>query len=73
MLNGFEEKLEEVVEEFNEKSSYIEGVMQTQSSIRRAFENSVSGDMLALEIAILLIGIYTIAVLGNFSPLKCRG
>ncbi len=73
IINEMEEKLEKIVEDFTKSSHYLEAVLQTQSSIRRAFENAVQDDMLALEIAILLIGVYTIAVLGNFSPLKCRG
>jgi hypothetical protein len=68
----FEKELEKVVSDFNKASSYIEIFVQTESGISNAFSETIQDDLAALQLAIVLIGVYSVLVLGSIHPRKCR-
>lgn len=44
----------------------------TITGLRRAFSDDIRADLVLIQLAIMLVSIYTILVLGTFSAIHCR-
>ena len=58
--------------EFNTRSKYIHIDLESYTSYAIAFNKAISDDLKLVQLAILLVGTYTILNIGGFSPIHCR-
>lgn len=68
----WEEKLQEMVDEFNANSKHVKIYLFSVYGLRLAFREDILADLNMIQVAIILVAVYTVVVLGTFSTIHCR-
>lgn len=71
-LINIEEALENVAEEFNSKSKYVNLFLFTNAGLRSSFSADILGDLALVQISIALVASYCIIFMGGCSPIHFR-
>ena len=72
MYAVLEEKMMDAVVELNTKTQHVRFEIYTIAGLRAAFSSDVRADLLLIQVAIILVAVYTIIMLGTFSGIHCR-
>ena len=57
---------------FNEQAKYIQVEVLTIKGFLMAFQNDIQNDLVLIQLAVMLVGGYTLINLGSCSPIHCR-
>lgn len=68
----WEAELQNAAKAFNLNSEHIEVQVFTIYGIQEAFRSDLLNDLVFINLAILIVGAYTIIFLGSCSPVHCR-
>ena len=72
MYEVWEDQLIKLIAEFSNESKLIKLSLFTSWGVRLAFKEDLLNDLALVQVAILLVSVYTIFVLGTFSAIHCR-
>lgn len=68
----WEKTLSGEIAKLNKSNKSIEIALFTSQLLNAAFSDDIRSDLALIQIAIMLVAVYTILVLGAFSPIHCR-
>ena len=68
----YENNLLEAVKEFSANSKHVDFLLMTNSGVFQAFISDLGGDLVFIQISIVLIVSYSMLFLGSCSPIHCR-
>lgn len=68
----WEKKLIEALADLNAETEFIQFELLTIRGLEDAFVEDIQADLASIQIAIVLVALYTILVLGTLSAIHCR-
>lgn len=68
----WERSLGEKIAKFGDSAKAINIELFSQQLLQAAFSDDIRNDLALIQIAIMLVAVYTILILGTFSPVHCR-
>jgi predicted RND superfamily exporter protein len=71
-LRGYDEELEDYVDDFNDDAKYIKIYPMTATSVDRAIEEGYYDDLELLNVGFVLLILYSFVVLGQLHPTRSR-
>jgi Niemann-Pick C1 protein len=72
MYNAWEENLLEAMKKLNKRTEYVQFEIFCEAALAAAFSDDLNADLALIQIAIMLVVVYTVFVLGTVSPMHCR-
>ena len=72
MYQLMEKAMSDKLADFNKQSKHVRFEMFSIAGLRAAFSEDVRADLALIQLAIMLVAVYTILMLGTFSGIHCR-